>query len=96
MKQIFNLLFGHWIETVKHSTPLLKTAFTFLLDSLLLWCINFVVPFVFILLSPIFVKEFNDFPEFVLELLNMWLIDGFRFQLVFYFMCVLIVLSSKE
>ncbi len=96
MKQIFNLLFGHWIETIRHCIPIIKGGFTLLLNSLLLWCVNFVIPFSFIFLSPIFLRELSDFPKFVYELLYTWLVDGFRFQLVFYFMCFLINLSNYE
>ena len=96
MKQIFNLLFGHWMETIKHCIPIIKSGFTVLLDSLLLWCVNLSIPLSLILLSPIFLKELSDFPKFVYNLLYAWLVDGFRFQLVFYLMCLLINVCNKE
>ena len=91
MNYIINLLFGHLIETFKTSRPISKVFF----DALSLWCLNLVFPFCFILFSPILVQNLSDIPTFIVELLRFWLVEGFRFHLVLYVLCLLIVIEEK-
>lgn len=91
MKKIFTLLFNQQLESFKLVIPLLKVLF----DALLLWSLNLVIPFCFIILSPILVKNLSDIPMFNIELVRFWLVEGFRFHIVLYVVCLLIVLEEK-
>ena len=91
MKKIFTLLFNQQLEAFKLVIPLLKVLF----DALLLWCLNLIIPLCFILLSPILLKNLSDMPKFSIEIVRFWLVEVFRFHIVLYGVCLLIVLEEK-
>lgn len=88
MKLIFNLL----IRTILDSPSLLLP----LLDALKLWCLNLVFPLCFIIFLPIFVADLTDIPLAIFELFKMWLVEGIRFQLSFYIICLIVVMCEEK
>lgn len=66
-----------------------------LVDALKLWSLNLAFLLSFILVSPIFIGDFSMYPEFFYRLFNGWFVDGFRFHLVIYTFCVLILADER-
>lgn len=88
MKLIFNLL----IRTILDSLSLLSPLF----DAFKLWCINLVFTLCFIIFLPIFVADLTDIPLAIFEIFKFWLVEGIRFHLVLYVLCLLIVMCEEK
>ena len=88
MKLIFNLL----IRTILDSLSLLSPR----LEALKLWCLNLVFPFCFIIFLPIFVVDLTGIPLAIFKVFKFWLVEGIRFHLVLYVLCLLIVICEEK
>ena len=86
------LIFNRFIRTILDSLSLLSP----LLEALKLWCLNLVFPFCFIIFLPIFVADLTDIPLAIFELFKMWLVEGIRFQLSFYIICLIVVMCEEK
>ena len=88
MKLIFNLL----IRTILDSLSMLLP----LLDALKLWSLNLIFPLCFIILLPLFVADLTYIPLGIFKVFNFWLVEGIRFHIVLYVLCLLVVMCEDK
>ena len=88
MKLIFNLL----IRTILDSLSLLLP----LLDALKLWSLNLIFPLCFIIFLPIFVADLIAIPLAIFEIFKFWLVEGIKFHVVLYVLCLIVVICEEK
>ena len=82
------------IATFKFAFDNLMWGFPPLFEAFKLWSLNLVIPFCFCLVSSLLIKNLTDLPIVIFETFKFWLIEGFRFHVVLYIACLLIIICE--
>lgn len=82
--KILKDMLNHWKEVL-----------LLIVDALVLWSLNLLIPLVFSLVTPLLVKNISDVPLVAFKVFRYWFVEGFEMQIAIFIWCLVFCVIEK-